>query len=102
MTSSVCSPTEPVQPRMATPIMAGSSWNDLQADQREHQRRRGSGDAVDAIEHAAVPGKYAAAVFEAHGALEHALGQITHHRQRGDRNASHHERPHLQVEYETR
>ena len=73
-TSSVLSPTLPVEPRTATPLHRRSSWMTRPAP-NSRQRRRCS-QAVDAVEHAAVTGEQRAAVLEAGVALEHAFGQI--------------------------
>ena len=51
-----------------------------------------AGDAVDAIQHAAVPGKQRAAVLEAGEALEQALGQVADDRERHRAKAQRHER----------
>ena len=71
-----------------------------QRQQPEQERRRRRGQAVDAVEDAAVTGQQLAAVLQADVTLEHAFGQVADDRHQRDEFTEQQPRPERHVEHE--
>src|SRR6056297_78868 len=102
ITSRVCVPIEPVEPAMATRVVAdeftttgAARWATSEFEPRldhQHQvvhRRKSEEEPVEAIEDAAVTADDRTEVLHVEVALEHALGEIPERRQRRDHDAQH-------------
>ena len=83
---SVLRPMLPVEPRIAMPHRRAHAITPEPNRPSAYKRRRRR-HAVDAVQHAAVPGQQRAAVLEPGRALEHALRQIADHREDAHRAA---------------
>src|SRR5690606_10768325 len=78
MTSSACSPMEPVEPRTRMRRVIGSECSGEEAPDVHHGD--GHHEGVDAVEHAAMLAEHRARILDVGTALEQRFEQVAHRR----------------------